>query len=73
MPAPMGFLDRFLGGGKSPAGAKATAYDPVCGMTIDPAKAAGTSQYQGKTVHFCSAGCKQRFDADPRAFAAKVR
>lgn len=70
----MGFLDKFLGGGKGGTAAKAvTAHDPVCGMTIDPAKAAGRSEYQGKTVHFCSAGCKQRFDADPAKFAAKVR
>ena len=36
-------------------------------------KGGGSSQYQGKTVHFCSAGCKQRFDANPQQFAAKIR
>jgi Cu+-exporting ATPase len=42
--------------------------DPVCGMTVDPARVKGTSEYQGKTYHFCSAGCKERFDADPGTF-----
>ena len=39
--------------------------DPVCGMQVDPAKAAGTSQYQGQTYYFCSKGCKTKFDANP--------
>ena len=42
--------------------------DVVCGMTIDPAKAAGTSQYEGQTFYFCSKGCKAKFDADPSKF-----
>ncbi len=44
--------------------------DPVCGMNVDPASAAGTSQYQGQTVFFCSQGCKAKFDADPGEFSA---
>lgn len=39
--------------------------DPVCGMTVDPTKAAGSSEYQGTTYFFCSAGCKQKFDTAP--------
>jgi Cu+-exporting ATPase len=39
--------------------------DPVCGMQVDPAKAAGTSQYKGKTIYFCSKVCKTKFDANP--------
>ena len=38
--------------------------DLVCGMQVDPKKAAGTSEYQGKTYYFCSAGCKKKFDAN---------
>jgi Cu+-exporting ATPase len=34
-------------------------------MTIDPAEAAGTSDYDGKTYYFCGKGCKAKFDADP--------
>ncbi len=40
-----------------------TATDPVCGMTIDPATAAGTSIKDGETVYFCSRPCKTTFDA----------
>ncbi|HKQ52226.1 MAG TPA: heavy metal translocating P-type ATPase, partial [Pyrinomonadaceae bacterium] len=39
------------------------AIDPVCGMTVDPARTAGTSERDGETYYFCSLGCKQRFDA----------
>jgi YHS domain-containing protein/uncharacterized membrane protein YraQ (UPF0718 family) len=44
------------------------AKDPVCGMTVDRHKAAHRSAYHGRTVYFCSAGCKERFDAEPEAF-----
>src|SRR5689334_12496309 len=37
--------------------------DPVCGMTVDPARAAGTSEHDGVRYYFCSPVCKQRFDA----------
>jgi Cu+-exporting ATPase len=39
--------------------------DVVCGMQVDPAKAAGSSQHDGKTYYFCSQTCKTRFDANP--------
>jgi YHS domain-containing protein len=42
-----------------------TAEDPVCGMTVDPARAAGESEYQGETYFFCSTGCKGKFDRSP--------
>ena len=32
--------------------------DVVCGMQVDPAKAAGSSQDNGKTYYFCSKGCQ---------------
>ena len=43
--------------------------DVVCGMQVDPAKAAGTSQFGGKTYYFCSKGCKAKFDANPTQYA----
>lgn len=43
--------------------------DVVCGMQVEPAQAAGSSQYQGKTYYFCSNGCKAKFDANPSVFA----
>ena len=42
--------------------------DAVCGMQIDPAKAAGTSDFNGKTYYFCSKGCKAKFDANPQQY-----
>jgi P-type Cu+ transporter len=42
--------------------------DVVCGMQVDPAKAAGTSQVNGKTYYFCSKGCKAKFDANPNQY-----
>jgi Cu+-exporting ATPase len=43
--------------------------DVVCGMQVDPAKAAGSSQHNGKTYYFCSKGCKTKFDANPGQYA----
>ena len=48
-----------------------TVTDPVCGMTVDPKKAAGSSDYQGQTYSFCSLGCKRKFDAAPEQYAKK--
>jgi len=42
--------------------------DPVCGMMIDSARAAGSSERNGVTYFFCSAGCKTKFDSDPAKF-----
>jgi len=45
--------------------------DPVCGMKVDPAKARGGSHvYAGATYFFCGPRCRERFSADPEAFAA---
>jgi Cu+-exporting ATPase len=44
------------------------AIDPVCGMQVDPAKAAGTSEYQGTTYYFCAKSCKAKFDANPSQY-----
>jgi Cu+-exporting ATPase len=43
--------------------------DVVCGMQVDPATAAGKSEYNGKTYYFCSNACKVKFDADPGKYA----
>jgi Cu+-exporting ATPase len=48
----------------------ATALDPVCGMTIDPAEAAGQADYRGKTYYFCHPSCLERFQAAPGDFVA---
>ena len=45
--------------------------DPVCGMTVDPARAAGQVEHGGRTYYFCSTSCVKRFTADPEAFLNK--
>ena len=42
--------------------------DVVCGMPVDPAKAAGKSEYNGETYYFCSPSCKKKFDATPSQY-----
>jgi P-type Cu+ transporter len=37
-------------------------------MTVDPQRAAGSSTYQGKTYHFCSKECVDKFQADPEKY-----
>ena len=49
----------------APAVTGATAIDPVCGMTVQPATAAGSYEYQGKPYHFCATSCLTKFRADP--------
>ncbi len=39
--------------------------DPVCGMTVDPARARGTVEHAGKTYYFCSPQCVEKFRSDP--------
>ena len=47
------------------ADGEAPVKDPVCGMTVDP----GTTEYHvhhgDQDYHFCSAGCRTKFVADP--------
>lgn len=43
--------------------------DPICGMMVDPKRAAGSSAYAGKTYYFCSAGCKATFEKNPARYA----
>lgn len=56
---------------KKEAQAAAKVTDPVCGMQIEPAKAAAKSQYKGQTYYFCSDHCKRKFDAAPESFVKK--
>jgi len=44
--------------------------DPVCGMMVDPRKAAGKLERAGKTYHFCSTRCAERFAKDAEKFLA---
>jgi P-type Cu+ transporter len=46
--------------------------DPVCGMTVEPGTAAGRSKLDGHDHYFCSAHCKQKFDADPQKYLGSL-
>jgi Cu+-exporting ATPase len=45
--------------------------DPVCGMTVDPARAAGKYEHEGKTYYFCNVRCLEKFSVDPAAYLKK--
>src|SRR5260221_7299567 len=53
-----------------PSGGPGTEIDPVCGMTVDPASAAGSVEHGGKTYYFCSTHCVEKFRADPERYLA---
>jgi Cu+-exporting ATPase len=57
------------GGGPGEA-AVTTVTDPVCGMTVDPVTSKHRFEHAGATFHFCSAGCRTRFAADPGKYLA---
>ncbi|KGI78381.1 cation transporter [Oleiagrimonas soli] len=39
--------------------------DPVCGMRTDPDAPKHSATHDDHTYHFCSAGCREKFEADP--------
>lgn len=45
--------------------------DPVCGMDVEPATAAGHTDHNGQTYYFCGAGCKKKFDLSPEQYSGK--
>ena len=49
----------------APASASKTiAVDPICGMTVAAVASTPSLQHDGKTVYFCSEGCKAKFEAE---------
>src|SRR6516165_5851753 len=46
----------------------AAEHDPVCGMTVDPAKAKHRAEHAGHSYLFCSARCREKFMADPARY-----
>jgi Cu+-exporting ATPase len=51
--------------------AAATAIDPVCGMTVDPAISRHRHTHHRRSYYFCSAGCRSKFAADPEKYLDK--
>jgi Cu+-exporting ATPase len=52
------------------AGAGPGAIDPVCGMAVNPETTAHHAEHAGGVFHFCSAGCRTKFLADPEKYLA---
>ena len=48
----------------------AVATDPVCGMRVDPAKAAGSVEHAGTRYYFCGRSCLEKFKAEPEKYLA---
>ncbi len=48
-----------------------SAFDPVCGMSVDPEHAEYRSFQKGDTYYFCSAACKAAFDKDPGKYITR--
>jgi P-type Cu+ transporter len=46
--------------------------DPVCGMTVDPATAAGKFDYEGEAYYFCCLNCQRKFSAAPQSYLNKA-
>lgn len=44
------------------------ATDPVCGMDVEPGRAAHKAVYKGKIYYFCSSLCKREFEKDPEHY-----
>lgn len=45
-----------------------TVTDPVCGMQVDPSRAAGKADYAGTTFYFCSQSCAAKFQSEPARY-----
>ena len=53
---------------RSPGVPPDKAIDPVCGMTIST-QTAKSAVYAGSVYYFCSANCRDKFEADPATYA----
>jgi len=49
-------------------GASNMTKDPVCGMAVNPQRAAASAQYRGQTYYFCSPLCKSMFEREPEKY-----
>jgi Cu+-exporting ATPase len=58
--------------GDHPAGAGTKVRDPVCGMSVDPTTGKHRFELGGETYHFCSAGCRTKFAANPKQYLDKA-
>jgi YHS domain-containing protein len=65
----MGGHGHHGGDGNSGDAAGTKIKDPVCGMAVDLQKSTAASRYRGKTYHFCSFTCRDKFEHEPEKYA----
>lgn len=46
--------------------------DPVCGMAVEPQKAAAAAVRNGNTYYFCSTSCRNKFEQEPDKYLGKL-
>jgi len=66
---------RFTGPGDErqlAADQPAAVTDPVCGMSVDPARAAASFEHRGATYYFCNPGCRDAFAESPERYLTKA-
>ena len=45
--------------------------DPVCGMDVETATAAGRTEHDGQTYYFCGSTCNEKSDLHPEQYVGK--
>jgi uncharacterized membrane protein YraQ (UPF0718 family)/YHS domain-containing protein len=68
-----GGIDMLRAHARRPRAEAMPVTDPVCGMSVDPEHAEHRSSFKNETYYFCSAGCKETFDADPSRYLVAMR
>ncbi|MGX1786605.1 heavy metal translocating P-type ATPase [Bosea sp. NPDC055332] len=53
-----------------PDASRPVVKDPVCGMVVDPVTAKHRASHAGQAYAFCSAGCHDKFVANPTVYVA---
>src|SRR5205823_3121932 len=48
-----------------------TLKDVVCGMTVDPQRAASRLEHLGHTYYFCNPACLEKFRANPARYTSR--
>ncbi len=44
------------------------AKETVCEMQVEEKKAPASADFEGKTYHFCSTACKEKFEESPHRY-----
>ncbi|HVH88900.1 MAG TPA: heavy metal translocating P-type ATPase, partial [Terriglobales bacterium] len=58
---------------KTVQAAPATVLDPVCGMEVDPTRAAAKVEHKGQAFYFCNPHCAERFRESPEMYLTRVQ